>query len=99
MMLIATRNKGDAKDFRDRALDEPKFEEPNQQKTIDPAPNQVQFCNLQVDRKQSLANSPSLPPGSKVKELPLVPRKTISRRTANRPSPVTIPAKPANAMF
>jgi hypothetical protein len=37
MMVIATRNNGDAKDFRDRALDWLKFDEPNKQKTIDAA--------------------------------------------------------------
>ena len=41
----------------------------------------------------------SLPPGSKVNEVPLVLRRIISQRTANIPNAVAIPAKPAKDML
>src|ERR1700693_5344917 len=99
MMLIATRNKGDAKSFREWPLVWLKFREVNHS-TIDPAANpRTNFVMSRYMGSSLLPNSPCFPPGSKTTGFPLLVKKMISQTSANSPTVVATPGKPANNML
>src|SRR5580658_3274527 len=99
MMLIATRNKGDAKGLRERPLDGLKFSEPTSS-TIDPAAKpRTNFVMSRYTGSSLLPNSPCFPPGSKTTGFPLLVKKMISQTSANSPTAVATPGKPGNNML
>jgi hypothetical protein len=76
------------------------LDEPNRQKTIDAAARPItNFVMSRYIGSRLLPNSPSFPPGSKVKDVPSVRRNTTSHNIANSPTAVTIPGSPANDML
>src|ERR1700679_2404322 len=99
MMLIATRNKGDAKGFRERPLDWVKFSEPTSS-TIDPADKpKTNFVMSRYMGSSLLPNSPCFPPGSKTTGVPLLFKKMMIQISANSPTAVATPGKPGNNML
>ena len=95
MIVIATRNNGDANAVRERwPPDWFKFIEPTS-RTIEPAdkPRTVFVMSRYMGRRV-LPNSPCLPTGSKTTGRPLTFRYTVSQITANNPRPVASPGKP-----
>src|SRR5450631_2248480 len=95
MIVIATRNRGDAKAVSERRpVDWLKLIEPTN-RTIDPAarPSTVLVMSRYIG-SSALPNSPCLPAGSKTTGCPLDFRYTASHITANIPSPVASPGKP-----
>src|ERR1700733_8192621 len=98
MMLIATRNKGDAKGLSERPLDWLKFSEPTS-RTIDPAAKpRTNFVISRYMGSNLLPNSPCLPPGSNTTGSLLPFRYVISQVSANSPTAVATPGKPGNNM-